>query len=127
MKRQYLLLAAAAVLLAAGCFAGLRYVSRSTEQLSAMTRPVLAAVEKQDWPAAQAAYSALEQDWRRHAGVWQTIIRHEDLRDIEGVMVDLQVTLAEENRAQAAKELAELLFYLEQVAENESLRLQNIL
>ena len=127
MKRQYVSLALAVLLLAVCCFAALHYVSRSTEQLLAMTQPLLQAVENQDWPSAQTAYEDLENGWQNCAKIWQMIINHEDLRDIEVALVDLKVMLAEQSREQSIKELTELIFYLGHVLENESLRLQNIL
>ncbi len=127
MWKHYWGLWLAIVLLLAISITGLSYILSSTSQLTDRLPPLEQAIAAEDWPEALAQYARLQQEWQKASRVWQLMINHDDMRDIEIAFVDLKVMLEEQNKEQSNKELAGLSFYLSHVPQNERLSLQNIL
>ena len=103
------------------------YIVSSAAGVAADFPALAAAIEREDWRQARALFAGSQRRWLRVRKIWPLLINHDDMRDVEISFVDLGVLLEQENRERAAREMANLRYYLEHVPDNESFTWQNIL
>lgn len=103
------------------------YINTSAAKIAANFPGVAAAIEREDWQEARLLFNASRERWEQVSKIWPMLINHDDMRDVEISFVDMEVLLKQENRERAAREVANLQYYLKHVPNNEQFSLQNIL
>ena len=56
-------------------------------------------------------FQTAKEEWKI-TKIWKAISDHQDMRDVEVSLVDMEIILEQEDSAKAQKELQDLLFYL---------------
>ena len=103
------------------------FIIHHTDQMLAAIEPMEAAINDGDWDKAKEHFQTAKEEWEKSQKIWKAISDHQDMRDVEVSLVDMEIILEQEDSAKAQKELQDLLFYLNHVKENEKLYLENIL
>ncbi len=104
------------------------FILYHTDQMLASVEPMEDAINNGDWEKARSYFQEAKEEWEKSQKIWKAISDHEDMRDVEISLVDMEIILEQANDiTEAQKELQNLLFYLRHVKENEKLYLENIL
>ena len=115
------------ILLASLAVFSATYITRSASEVAENFQAIATAIEREDWPQARVLFNESRQRWQQVSKIWPMLINHDDMRDVEISFVDMMVLLQQENRERAAREMANLRYYLDHVPDNESFTWQNIL
>lgn len=109
------------------CLLGLWYITDSAGQLAALFPGLRLAILNSDWQRAETVFGDCRRQWEQISPIWRVLINHEDMRDIEVALVDLESALNAQHGWEAEKELADLDFFLRHVPETERVSWDNIL
>ena len=126
MTKDIIWLSIAFILILAICILGQWCIADRTEAISSRLNPLQAAIDSENWQAAQENYDLAREEWQSTAKIWKVLINHDDMRDIEISFVDLHSLLQQKDKDKARQELESLFFYLNHVSENERLNIGNI-
>ena len=114
------------IFILAACVFSQWFVLHSTDEMLAAAEPIRNAIANNDWQQANTQLQQVNHSWNKAQKIWKAISDHEDTRDVEISLVDMQVAIQQQDAATAQKELESLLFYLNHIRENEKLYWENI-
>lgn len=103
------------------------YIINTAREIAVNFPGIAASIEQEDWRQARSLFNESKERWREVSKIWPMLINHDDMRDVEISFVDMEVLLTQENRERAAREVANLQYYLQHVPNNEQFTVQNIL
>ena len=86
------------------------YIIHHTDQMLAAIEPMEAAINDGDWEKAKEHFQTAKEEWEKSQKIWKAISDHQDMRDVEISLVDMEIILEQEDSAKAQKELQDLLF-----------------
>ena len=114
-------------LLAVGCFLSILYIQTSADQLMEDLNQLEALISTQEWQSALLLLTEFQEKWGKISHRWQILIDHDDIRDIEIGLTDLETALLQQDVKEAQKEVRGLRYFVSHVPKNEKIAISNIL
>lgn len=127
MIKEIIWLSVVFLVILALCVLSEVFIINETENICLALAPMETALAEEDWDSAGACLSAAKTQWDKAEKIWRIVLNHDDMRDIEIGFVDMEDIISRNDRENAPKELADLLFYLRHVPESEKVDMGNLL
>lgn len=125
--KTLLILAAGLIIIFAGGTASHMYLARSAGILIESLDALWELVEAEDWERAKEKVQSIEEDWQSTKQVWAAIVNHQEIDQLELIVVRLRQQINNEDKHWARIELSLAKSILEHVYEKERLTWGNIM
>ena len=102
------------------------YLNKSSRELAEEAEKVRLAVHEENWDNAGSQVMKIRRMWGKHKKVWLILVDHDDIDDIDRTIYRIDELVKQNDKEQSLADIAELRFYLHDLADKESMSLANI-
>lgn len=116
---------------ALGIFIGLsiwnqNVLKDTSQELTKQLEKTKIFVAEENWNAARQEFDAEKRIWSRHKKLWLILLDHDQVDDIDNSLFRIDEMIRIKERVQCLSDIAELKFYITDIADKEYLALSNI-
>lgn len=120
-----------AILVALVLFVGLAwwntsYLTKTSEQLADQAEKLRKIVFDESWEDADTEVLQIRRLWGRHKKTWLLLVDHGDIDEIDKTIYRINEMIKAKEKEQALSDIAELRFFVQDLADKEVLSLANI-
>ncbi len=125
MKTFIVILVVLAIFFGLACW-NTAYLTRTSKQLASQAEKIHKLVREEAWDDVKAEMMQIRRLWGRHKKAWLLLVDHDDIDNIDRIIFRVDEMIRQEDRKQSLAEIAELRFFVQDVADKEVLSLANI-
>jgi hypothetical protein len=107
------------------CYLSTWKLDRDTQQLLASTEQMAVQLDNVNWPACQASYDQLADDWQQVQNTWALLTDHQELDLVSENLIKLRQAILNQEPQETRLELDLLNHFLQHIPEKERLNLKN--
>lgn len=102
------------------------YLTKSSKQLSNGAENIWKIVSDEKWDEADIEILQVRRMWGQHKKTWLLLLDHDDIDNIDITLYRLDEMIKNRQKEEALSDIAELRFYVQDIADKEALSLVNI-
>ena len=103
-----------------------KYLTETSEQLAHQAEQIRQSVRKELWDEANDQIMQLRRLWGRYKKTWLLLVDHDEIDDIDRTIYRIDEMADLKEKEQVLSDIAELRFFLHDLADKEILSLSNI-
>lgn len=120
-----------AILIVLALFLGLawwntKYLKDTSQQLADQSEKIRKTIIEEKWDDTDAEVIRLRHLWGKHKKTWLLLVDHNDIDDIDKTIYRIDEMVKQREKEQSLADIAELRFYVQDLADKEDLSLANI-
>ncbi|HZJ58493.1 MAG TPA: DUF4363 family protein [Clostridia bacterium] len=102
------------------------YLTRTSKELASHAEKIRTTVTDENWEHANDEVMQIRRTWGNHKKTWLLLVDHEDIDDIDKTIYRIDELVKQKEKEQALADIAELRFFVQDLADKEVLSLANI-
>lgn len=123
----YIALIVTAVLLFTVCLGSYLYLEKSSDYMLAYVPQIEKSIIENNWQQVDSEFKEIKDYWDKHKDIWQCIILHQEIDDIETEFMLLQGYILTQNKSDGLSSLYKLEYTIDHVPDTEKITFYNIL
>ena len=123
----YISLIVTAILLLTVCLSSYLYLDKSANHILSYIPKIEKSIEEDNWKQVNVEFYQAKAYWDKHKDIWQCIILHQEIDDIETEFMLLQGYIFTQNAGDSLSSLYKLKYTVDHVPDTEKIALYNIL